>query len=1029
MTLSRLAILTALCFGAATTAAAQSSVVKIVKRGDGYQLIRNGQPYFVKGGSGASRDHFDDLKAAGGNSVRSFSGTDIFDQAQKYGFSVLAGIHIGLPRHGFNYGDPAQVQKQKETVLETVHRYKSHPAILMWALGNEVELGISESERIRVWQNINELARAVKAIDKDHPVIAVLAGIGPNKLAEVDKYCPDLDAVGINAYGGMTHVPEEIDRQGFKRPYLITEFGPRGHWEVDKTAWGLPIEDTSTEKAEFYEKAYEHTIASRPACLGAYVFLWGQKQEKTHTWYGMFMPNGNRLGPVDAMQHAWTGKWPENRCPLIKGQIQTAGSTSNVYTPGSKVKFSIEATDPDNDPVTVTWDLRKDVSDNPSTGGDREPDTQPIAGAVVSSNGQSVEIRMPSEPGNYRLFTYAHDPQQHAATANLPVQVAEAGQISRRVTFEGTTGEHSWTIKELNPDWPSDWSNYRYLVVEFKASSPQRFEFRLNTPKGFSRVMMHPYQGAWVRAALSLDWFSKVPSEGTDMASVGNRSHPGYFVSFWGPYRPLNAIDSIGVVMEYPIGRPTLDIRSVRLAKDTPGDAVLAKEPLVDQFGQWANDEWPGKAHSLDDLKKAWAAEDRSLTSGDFDFCKYGGYKNTKAKATGFFRVEQIDGKWWFVDPDGHLFLSTGSDVIIPWMSTPVENREHVFSALPPENLGPPRRRADSEPGASFAAWNLERRFGADWQAKWADYTFRRMDAWGLNTVANWSDPILWEAHKKPYAIPLHGWNTKTNYMGMPDVFSDEFVQNVDKAAAAQCDPRRNDPYLLGYFVGNEPPWQGRESVLVDMILAGPDNAIKREAQKALADGDTEEARKQFIYRAVIRYLTVVNQAVKKHDPNHLNLGIRFAGAPPDEMISAAKQFDVYSINIYDYEPRPEMLAKTYQMIGRPMLIGEFHFGTPGRGMAASLKQVRDHAERGTAYRYYVENAFAMPALIGTHWFEWMDEPVTGRGDGENYNIGFVDGTDRPYPEFVEAAKATHKRLQAVHSGSEPPFSQKAAIQ
>jgi len=106
------------------------------------------------------------------------------------------------------------------------------------------------------------------------------------------------------------------------------------------------------------------------------------------------------------------------------------------------------------------------------------------------------------------------------------------------------------------------------------------------------------------------------------------------------------------------------------------------------------------------------------------------------------------------------------------------------------------------------------------------------------------------------------------------------------------------------------------------------------------------------------------------------------------------------------------------------MLIGEFHIGVPNRGMAPGLVQAMNQEERGVAYRYYVEQAAAHPAVIGTHWFAWLDEPVTGRSDGENYNIGWIDVTDRPYPELVEAAKVTHARLYGVHSGKVAPFSQ-----
>ncbi len=156
---------------------------------------------------------------------------------------------------------------------------------------------------------------------------------------------------------------------------------------------------------------------------------------------------------------------------------------------------------------------------------------------------------------------------------------------------------------------------------------------------------------------------------------------------------------------------------------------------------------------------------------------------------------------------------------------------------------------------------------------------------------------------------------------------------------------------------------------------------------------------------------------------------MRFAGGrAPDEMIKASRVFDVYSLNSYDYVPRREMLEHAYELTGRPLMIGEFHFGVPGHGLSAGLRQAANDRERGVAYRYYMENATAMPALIGAHWFQWMDEPNTGRFDGENYNIGFVDVTDRPYKGFLDGVKETHRELYAIHSGERAPSSQQARV-
>ena len=199
----------------------------------------------------------------------------------------------------------------------------------------------------------------------------------------------------------------------------------------------------------------------------------------------------------------------------------------------------------------------------------------------------------------------------------------------------------------------------------------------------------------------------------------------------------------------------------------------------------------------------------------------------SKARATGFFRVEKIDGKWWFIDPDGHLFLSAGCDVIRPVMATRTRNRLEFFEKLPPDELLPEFER-EGDRGVSFFTWNLYRRFGEDYRARWMGYTIRRMDAWGLNTIANWSDSRLWDLHRKPYVIPLADWRTEVSYLGLPDVYSEEFEKLADEQAERQCAARREDPWLLGYFLANEPPFPQRELQTVDLILSGPETATRK---------------------------------------------------------------------------------------------------------------------------------------------------------------------------------------------------------
>lgn len=597
---------------------------------------------------------------------------------------------------------------------------------------------------------------------------------------------------------------------------------------------------------------------------------------------------------------------------------------------------------------------------------------------------------------------------------------------SRHVVFDAAGTEQRLAVQELDPALPADWDSFHYLVFEMKASTPQRVRLSIHTADGARSIWFHPFAGTWIRTVVPLVRLDRPEQSGTDLAAMSNKPRTLSFVSGAHDQGPLKAVQAIGFKMTDPVGDAQFEFRTISLTKEDPGDTVLDAKPLVDEFGQWIGENWQGKAASLGELRKAWAEESKSLQPGGYDYCRYGGYSATHARATGFFRVEQIESKWWFVDPDGHLFLSVGSDVIQPAMGTSVKNRTGIFAALPPAELSRAVARDEGRGLASFYTWNLSRRFGDGWKKQWVDFNLRRMAAWGFNTVANWSDPELWAAKRTPYAIPLAGWGME-QYMGMPDVYSSDWLKTVDEAAKRQCAPRKDDPWLLGYFIANEPAWPGREVLVADLILKGPDTATKKALQAFLTKQDTPQRKKAFMLQCFEKELAAINAAVKKYDPNHLNLGIRFGGQPEDEIVRMTRNFDVYSQNIYSEVPDRAQLDKLYALTGRPMIIGEFHMGTPGRGLSAGLVQVKDQAGRGVAYRYYVEQAVAMPALIGTHWFEWIDEPNTGRMDGENYNIGLIDVTDRPYPEFVEAAKQTHKRLYAVHAGSEKPVSTRAA--
>ena len=407
------------------------------------------------------------------------------------------------------------------------------------------------------------------------------------------------------------------------------------------------------------------------------------------------------------------------------------------------------------------------------------------------------------------------------------------------VQFEGTRSEHKWELQELNPPLPSDWSDYEFLVLEMRASSPQRFYLSLYSGDLVQSRRIHPLANAWIRTAVPLQYYREPNRAGHDMASVGKVPRNSFWVGTGGEYGPLDSVESIAVRMDYPYGNPTLEIRSVQLAKEDPGSEVLEPKPLVDEFAQWIPAYWPGKIKNLEQLRQAWTEEEESLGPGDFNYGQFGGYKNTQAEATGFFRVEQIDGKWWFVDPEGHLFFSTCSTGMRGRGSlSRTAGRESYYAAIPPSDRVTPREGRPRQPG--FYSWNLFRRFGPESETKYTDLAIQRLEDWGLNTIGNWSDSAHWDKQQKPYVVYLGGWGMRGGFLGMPDVYSDEWPKIVDKAAAEQCAHRKDDPYLVGYFIGNEPPWPGKESLVVDIILDGKPSAIQEEAKKFLAGGDTQ---------------------------------------------------------------------------------------------------------------------------------------------------------------------------------------------
>ena len=561
------------------------------------------------------------------------------------------------------------------------------------------------------------------------------------------------------------------------------------------------------------------------------------------------------------------------------------------------------------------------------------------------------------------------------------------------------------------PDAARDWTSYG-LSFEFVSNSTIRWELQIRNRQGQAfTYRVHPFENVPVKAVISNALLTR--------EYTNSRQFRGYWLSNWGNHIDLREVESL-VIRMAPNREVTLRLGPFALIKGEATDEVLLERPVVDEFGQWIAAEWPGKVHSLEELKQAWKREDAELERAPkFPYSPHGGWVQRKQSATGFFHTARIEGRWWLVDPDGHLFWSAGMDCVRYRDPTRVKGREMLFAKLPP----------GAGETADFYQAHVRLRHGEeDFLARWKAAQARRLKAWGFNTIGNWSDAALFEQPEMPFVTNVRVGRSRKNWQGFPDVYAEEFLRSAEEDARAQCARFRQQPRLIGYFIGNEPRWPYRN--LIDLILRDAEPSATQDfVRRFLAEkGDSAPAREQLMETLSRRYFQVVCTAIKKADPNHLTLGIRWAGAAPDAVLRANDVFDVFSINIYRFEPPAEQIQKAARLTGRPVLIGEFHFGAAERGYAPSLVMVRDQTERGVAYQYYLEQAAAQPDIVGVHYFQMVDQPVTGRFDGENYNLGFVNQQDLPYPEMVNFARLAHGRMYQIHAGELAPTDRRARV-
>ncbi|MEI7729496.1 MAG: beta-galactosidase [Verrucomicrobiota bacterium] len=497
--------------------------------------------------------------------------------------------------------------------------------------------------------------------------------------------------------------------------------------------------------------------------------------------------------------------------------------------------------------------------------------------------------------------------------------------------------------------------------------------------------------------------------------------------------------------------------------------------PFIDEFGQFAPRDWPGKIHTETDFAECRQREtaDLAVHARPVDWDRYGGWAGgPQLSATGFFRAEKYQGAWWMVDPEGRLFWShgvvrVGTRVRVGgiYHGTPLPDREPffrlpakdsplgVFYGTQPQSTRGYYLGRDNHAVYDFLEANLCRKYGTNWSQEYAVQAQRRLASWGLNTIANSSDPLIYTQRKTPYTAIVYSaplgrdefrlQGSGGNWGKLPDPFDPGWRQLMDRTLSTELKASLDDPWCLGFFVDNELHW-GDTCYLAEAALASPAGQFAKQAlvaglQKKYADLPALNAAwgtafptwdailaatslpdkkrppvrqdlEAFSEQYLDAYFRGCRDAIKAAAPNHLYLGCRFAGSGNAMVMRVAAQYcDIVSINSYSTSVTDLRLPAG---LDRPILIGEFHFDAMDAPMhPAGLVLVANHTDRARAYMTYVRSALQNPAVIGTHWFQFYDQPTTGRFDGENYQTGLVDVGDTPYWETIAACREMGNRL------------------
>lgn len=410
---------------------AGNRTVEIKKENGRYTFYRNGKPFFVKGAVGNT--HLDELVAAGGNTISSWDTMhfeNIFNDAAKHNIAVVAGLDVPSGEYDMFYEDEKKTTALFENYKFIVRKFKNHPALLAWSLGNELQMPFS-SNSSAFYKTYNRILKMIHTEDPNHPVTTTIINYQKGSIININWKIRDLDFISINTYNRLKDIPHQLSilKYIWNGPFMISEWSPNGGWESKTTVWQAPIENTSTKKAEQYRSFYKQLMpVNNSRFLGSLVFYWGNRHEYTHTWYSIFSEEGVPTEVKEALYDCWRDTITNHQSVKVKYMlIDSLGAKDNIILrPGSEHEANLVLDGSlAGDSLRYHWEIKKE--DWSHWGHTYNNFIKPVSetGLLADSSVQNTRFLVPKKEGPYRIFVTAYNQKGFCATANTPFYVVE----------------------------------------------------------------------------------------------------------------------------------------------------------------------------------------------------------------------------------------------------------------------------------------------------------------------------------------------------------------------------------------------------------------------------------------------------------------------------------------------------------------------------------------------------------------------------------------------------------------------------